>query len=248
VEIPVEVVMQRRRVRQDEASYLDGLPGAVRSLIEARTGDGVFVVAPDYTVVYWDRQAEHLTGCSEEVVVGSPCHEAMLGEREDGEPICGLGCPVMRLAQVGRPVTDHDMRVATSSGGKRWVNVSILSVDSEDGPYLVHLLRDVQKTHETLEMARGIIRLTSGDSEGPEGRAAEPRISGNHREPPELTPRQFEVLRLLSRGRNAAEIGRDLFLSEKTVRNHISALLRALGAHSQLEALARAREIGLISG
>lgn len=43
--------MERWRVRQTEADYLDEIPEAVRSLIEARTGDGVFVVAPDYTIV-----------------------------------------------------------------------------------------------------------------------------------------------------------------------------------------------------
>lgn len=53
---------------------------------------------------------------------------------------------------------------------------------------------------------------------------------------------------MLSQGKSAADIGRELYLSEKTVRNHISALLQALAAHSQLEALARAREVGLLSG
>lgn len=105
----------------------------MRSLIETRTGDGVFVVAPDYTIVYWDRQAEHLIGCLAEDVIGDPCYDALLGEREGGDPFCGLGCSVMPLAQIGRPVADYDMRVATSAGEKRWVNVSLLSVDSEEG-------------------------------------------------------------------------------------------------------------------
>lgn len=233
--------MERWRVRQTEADYLDEIPEAVRSLIEAPTGDGVFVVAPDYTIVYWDRQAEHLTGCLAEDVIGNPCYDALLGEREGGDPFCGLGCSVMRLAQIGRPVADYDMRVATSTGEKRWVNVSFLSVDSDEGPYIVHLLRDSQKTHETLELARGLIQLTSKDRAG-----EEPAAGG--RDVPALTPRQLEVLRMLSQGNSAADIGRELYLSEKTVRNHISALLQALGAHSQLEALARAREVGLLSG
>jgi DNA-binding CsgD family transcriptional regulator len=64
---------------------------------------------------------------------------------------------------------------------------------------------------------------------------------------PELTSRQLEVLRLLSEGNSAKEIGQELYLSQATVRNHIRSLLQALGAHSQLEALARAREMGLLS-
>jgi hypothetical protein len=52
----------------------------------------------------------------------------------------------------------------------------------------------------------------------------------------------MEVLQLLSSGHSTREIGRKLYLSEATVRNHIRGLLQAFGAHSQLEVLARARE------
>jgi GAF domain-containing protein len=63
---------------------------------------------------------------------------------------------------------------------------------------------------------------------------------------PQITPRQMEVLRLLSSGHSTREIGRELYLSEATVRNHIRGLLQAFGAHSQLEVLARARELGVL--
>jgi DNA-binding NarL/FixJ family response regulator len=56
----------------------------------------------------------------------------------------------------------------------------------------------------------------------------------------------MEVLQLLSSGRSTREIGRELYLSEATVRNHIRGLLQAFGAHSQLEVLARARELGVL--
>lgn len=67
-----------------------------------------------------------------------------------------------------------------------------------------------------------------------------------HREAPQITPRQMEVLNMLAAGRSTREIGGELYLSEATVRNHIRGLLQAFGAHSQLEALARARELGVI--
>jgi PAS domain S-box-containing protein len=53
-----------------------------------------------------------------------------------------------------------------------------------------------------------------------------------------LTPRQSEVLELLERGRSTSQIAEELHLSTETVRNHISRLLRAIGAHSRLEAVA----------
>ena len=57
-----------------------------------------------------------------------------------------------------------------------------------------------------------------------------------------LTPRQAEVLVLLERGRTTRQIADELHLSIETVRNHIRRLLRALGAHSRLEAVAIAND------
>jgi two-component system NarL family response regulator len=59
--------------------------------------------------------------------------------------------------------------------------------------------------------------------------------------PPHLTPRQTEVLRLLKRGRSTEQIAQELQLSTETVRNHVRHLLRALGVHTRLEAVAVAR-------
>lgn len=58
---------------------------------------------------------------------------------------------------------------------------------------------------------------------------------------PSLTPRQVEVLRLLEEGHSTNQIAGELHLSVDTVRNHIRHLLRALNAHSRLEAVAIAR-------
>jgi len=57
-----------------------------------------------------------------------------------------------------------------------------------------------------------------------------------------LTPRQSEVLELLERGRSTRQIAEELQLSIETVRNHIRHLLRAIGAHSRLEAVAIANQ------
>jgi PAS domain S-box-containing protein len=53
-----------------------------------------------------------------------------------------------------------------------------------------------------------------------------------------LTPRQAEVLELLERGRTTRQIAAELHLSGETVRNHVRHILRAVGAHSRLEAVA----------
>lgn len=68
------------------------------------------------------------------------------------------------------------------------------------------------------------------------------------RDVPALTSRQLEVLQLLSEGKSVKEIGKELYISEATVRNHVRSLLQALGTHSQLEVLAKAREMGILGG
>jgi PAS domain S-box-containing protein len=60
-----------------------------------------------------------------------------------------------------------------------------------------------------------------------------------------LTPRQQEVLELLVNGQSTSQIAASLHLSRETIRNHVRDLLRALGAHSRIEALAEARRRGL---
>jgi PAS domain S-box-containing protein len=61
-----------------------------------------------------------------------------------------------------------------------------------------------------------------------------------------LTPRQHEVLLLLADGASTDQIAEGLHLSKETVRNHVRHILRALGAHSRLEAVAVAHREGLI--
>jgi DNA-binding CsgD family transcriptional regulator len=63
--------------------------------------------------------------------------------------------------------------------------------------------------------------------------------------PASLTARETEVLRLLMAGRRNAEIADALFLSPKTVENHVSSILAKLGASSRVEAVDVARSLGL---
>ena len=71
--------------------------------------------------------------------------------------------------------------------------------------------------------------------------------SASQAAPAVLTPRQEQVLHLLAEGVPAKVIAARLGLSEATVRNHIRAILVALGTHSQLEAIAKARRLQLVA-
>jgi DNA-binding NarL/FixJ family response regulator len=59
-----------------------------------------------------------------------------------------------------------------------------------------------------------------------------------------LTAREAEVLRLLAEGLTDREIGGALTISPRTVENHVSSVLRKLGARNRAEAAARYREPG----
>jgi DNA-binding NarL/FixJ family response regulator len=65
--------------------------------------------------------------------------------------------------------------------------------------------------------------------------------------PEALTARETEVLELIARGRANKQIARELFVEEKTVKTHVSHILRKLGVHSRTQAALHAVRTGLVS-
>jgi DNA-binding NarL/FixJ family response regulator len=63
---------------------------------------------------------------------------------------------------------------------------------------------------------------------------------------PRLTECELEVLGLVARGLNNREIGRQLFISENTVKNHVRNVLEKLQLHSRIDAVMYAVREGLL--
>jgi DNA-binding NarL/FixJ family response regulator len=67
------------------------------------------------------------------------------------------------------------------------------------------------------------------------------RLPGQGRSTPKLSAREWEIFELLCEGAGTAEMAERLFLSQVTIRRHISSILRKLGVSSREEAVALAR-------
>lgn len=64
--------------------------------------------------------------------------------------------------------------------------------------------------------------------------------------PEPLSDREIELLRLIASGASNKEIAESLFITEGTVKNHITHILGKLGVRDRTQAVLKAKEIGLI--
>src|SRR5215208_1907084 len=106
-----------------------------------------------------------------------------------------------------------------------------------------YLLKDTQ--------AEDLHRAIRGAAEGrvqlaPEAAAKLMREVRAPESPEALTPRETEILKLLARGKANKQIARDLFVEEKTVKTHVSSILRKLGVKSRTQAALHAVRTGLV--
>jgi DNA-binding NarL/FixJ family response regulator len=90
-------------------------------------------------------------------------------------------------------------------------------------------------TRRLLRQAGPLLAGSPGDGNGNDGRLAD------------LTPRERAVLALIGQGRTNAEIAAEHFVSEATVKTHVSHILAKTGSRDRVQAVVLAFRTGLVS-
>ena len=124
-------------------------------------------------------------------------------------------------------------------------------VFADEGPPMAALLSQLiasQRTGQALRVPLGFLarlqRVFSREPAAPPGSGPGPAAGPGLIEP--LTGREVEVLGMLAAGRSNRAIADQFVVTLDTVKKHVSHILGKLGAASRTEAVARARELGLI--
>lgn len=194
-------------------------PAPILALMDFRSGEAMMAFDAALRVLEWNEAAVELTGIPADDALGRRCWEVLRAADERGSLVCHAGCSYARLAREGWQVPTRKLWTRTRDG-KRLLSVTTVTVREGAEPVFLHLMRNGDAPCEEVEDERPSLTLTA---------------------------RQQQVLSLLAEGVPAKAIAARLGLAQPTVRNHIRGVLVALGAHSQLEAVATARRLRLLA-
>ncbi len=207
------------------------------------------VIADDHPMFRYGLRAALAGGDEVEVV----------GEAADGRALLALvnsTQPDVVITDLAMPALDGAAATAEILARHPGTGVLVLTMH-DDNEALFGALRAgargyLLKGADRDEIVRAV--LTVADGEAVYGAAVARRITdfftGAHRDYtvtafPELTDRERQVLELVAAGCGNHDIARRFALSEKTVRNHVSAVLVKLQVRDRAAAVAKARDAGL---
>jgi len=194
--------------------------------------------------------------------------KAMLANAEDFEVVSEAATGeevVEKVAQTRPDIVLMDIQMPGISGIE--ATRRVLEKDSSIGVVVVTMFEDddsvfsamragargyVLKGADAQEVLKVLGAVAEGEAHfGPEiakrlmGFFSAPKPAAPSEAFPELTAREAEVLDLIAQGWNNTEIARRLYLSQKTIRNHVSNIFLKLQVADRAQAIVRAREAGL---
>ena len=186
----------------------------------------------------------------------------VVGEAEDGDDAIeatDLTRPDVVLMDIRMPGIDGITATSRILAADPAPKVLILTTFGHDD-YVYAALRAgasgfLLKSAPPRELANAIRTVAAGDSllapeitrrlietylDRPRGEPTQPSFSNV------LTPRELEVMNLIARGRSNTEISAELFLSEPTVKTHVTHIFAKLGVRGRVQAVVLAYESGLV--
>lgn len=163
--------------------------------------------------------------------------------------------PDVVITDLAMPGVDGISAIAELQARFPQVAALVLTMNASDDQLLGalragargYLLKDADRD----QIVRAVVTVAEGGTvyAGEMGRRLVERAtappSPAQRPFPELTDRELEIVRHVAVGRSNHEIGAELFLAEKTVRNNVSMVLSKLGLRDRAALVAVARDRGL---
>ena len=198
----------------------------------ARSGEAVFAMDSADRIILWNKKCEQLLARPARSVLGKTCYEVLGGRDAQGNIYCYRNCPVAFQARQKpeEPVQSFPLSVDVGRAGRKWFTVSLFAIPSYHPALstIVHVLR------ESGGKPSGLERRLAGESE-----KREPLwpLTTDEGQAVELTTREKEILRCLSRGMSTNSIAKELFIAPVTVRNHVQSILHKLDVHTKLAAV-----------
>jgi DNA-binding CsgD family transcriptional regulator len=197
-----------------------------------------------HRIIFWNKGAEQMMGRTAAQTLGRLCHEVFSGRDAFGNRFCAEVCAVEHSLARREAIRRFEVTTGEARPPQILGFTVIEYPDLTSGKKItVHLMDQVR---HRAEIAQEIDRLQSVEpvrENIPRKKAsANPVESGAK----DLSDREREVLRSIASGLANKEIATALGISVATARNHVQNILRKLGVHSKLEAVALAFNRGWV--
>jgi len=187
-------------------------------------------------------------------VLATEAEIELVGEASDGAALLALAereRPDVVLTDLAMPGTDGLSACRQLLARRPDLGILVLTMHADDESLVAALRAGARgylvKGADKAELIAAIRAVADGQAVY--GAAVARRIAGLFGAPgpaapafPDLTPREREVLDLLAEGGRNSEIARQLGMTDKTVRNHVSAILMKLQVPDRTAAAIKARD------